>query len=306
MGTLEFYVEKYLQFATHMNTGSLHTLEAYQRDIYEFVNFMKSEDVDDFSNVDRYVVNNYLVWLRKKTTRNGVLKNSTVSRKISSLRSFYRYLNQYTDVLNNPFIYVKSPKQSKKIPEFLFINEIENLLDSFDMSKKEEFRNRLMIETMYACGLRLSELCNLKMKDLHLSEGIMRVTGKGDKQRIVPFYPALADLMKEYLNKVRPFWVKDLKNEYIFVNVRGEKISSRGVQFILNKAVVNAGLDVHVHPHMLRHSFATHLLDNGADLRVVQELLGHASLSTTQIYTHVTQERMKAVYESAHPRAKMK
>ena len=246
------------------------------------------------------------MYLRRKTTKTGNLKNSSIARKLSSLRSMFRYFNQYTDIINNPFIYVKMPKQAKKIPEFLFYNEVVTLLDSFDTSKKEEVRNRLLIEIMYGCGLRVSEVCSLQINDIDFAQGYIRICGKGDKERIVPFYNALGLNLKNYIQNIRPFWVKDLHSNYVFVNQRGTPLTSRGVQYIVNKAVVNAGLNIHVHPHMLRHSFATHLLDNGADLRVVQELLGHSSLSTTQIYVHVTQERLKSVYEKAHPRAKMK
>ena len=306
MDKREEYIERFLNHLTFVNSGSEHTKENYQRDIHEFCLFMNEEGIEDFSDVDRVVVNNFIVHLRHKTTRNGMLKNSTIARKLSSLRSFYRYLNLYTDITNNPFMYVKIPKKSKKIPEFLFYHEVETLLDSFDMTKKEGIRDRLIIECMYACGLRVSEVCSLKIKDIRFSDCYLRILGKGDKERIVPFYAHLGKDLKDYLHSVRPMWVKDLDCPYVFVNQRGKPLTSRGVQFLLDKAVVNAGLDVHVHPHMLRHSFATHLLDNGADLRVVQELLGHSSLSTTQIYTHVTQERMKKVYEEAHPRAKLK
>lgn len=299
------YVENYLRFVNSTNTGSKHTLDAYSRDVCEFIQFLNAESITHLNDVDRFVVNNYIMHLREKMTRNGMLKNTTIARKLSTLRSFYRYLNQYSDVSNNPFIYIKTPKKAKKIPEFLFYHEMETLLDSFDINKKEDVRNRLMVEVMYACGLRLSELCNLKMEDISFADDFIRIIGKGDKERIVPFYPSLEKNIKYYVKAVRSLWVKDLDNPYVFVNQRGDKITPRGVQYILDKAVINAGLDIHVHPHMLRHTFATHLLDNGVDLRVVQELLGHASLSTTQIYTHVSQERMKAVYESAHPRAKM-
>lgn len=303
MDRLVKYVDKFLQYLTQSNTGSQHTFDAYQRDIEEFCSFMKREGMDDFNDVDRIIVNAYIISLRNRSTREGILKNATIARKLSSLRSLYRYLNQYTDISNNPFLYVKTPKQAKRIPEFLFYHEIEVLLDSFDLSSEEGVRNHLLFETMYACGLRVSEICNLKIEDINFTDDYVEIKGKGDKERIVPFYEDLHQQIDEYLHRVRPTLVSDLKNTYVFVNLRGKQLSARGVQYILDKAVLNCNLSTKVHPHMFRHSFATHLLDNGADLRVVQELLGHASLSTTQVYTHVSKQRLKSVYENAHPRA---
>lgn len=306
MENLNAYIEKFLNHSQQSNTGSLHTLEAYRRDVEAFCRFIQEESIDDFNDVDRIVVNAYIVSLRNQTTRDGMLKNTTIARKLSSLRSFFKYLNQYTDVSNNPFLYVKTPKQAKRIPEFLFYHEIETLLESFDLNEHEGIRNRLIFEIMYACGLRVSEVCNLKIEDINFSDDYVMIRGKGDKERIVPFYEDIHKQLRNYLKGTRPLWVSDLQNPYVFVNLRGKQFTSRGIQYLLNKAVVNSGLMMNVHPHMFRHSFATHLLDNGADLRVVQELLGHSSLSTTQVYTHVSQQRLKSVYENAHPRAKDK
>lgn len=298
-------VERFLQFIQQTNTGSAATLDAYTRDIDEFVAFLHEQAVPSFDEVDRIVVNQFIIYLRHKTTMKGPLKNTTIARKLSTLRSMYRYFNEYIGIVNNPFVYVKSPKQTKKIPEFLFYNEMETFLESFDLDSEDGLRNRALFELMYACGLRVSEACQLRVEDIDFQEGFLKIIGKGDKQRIVPFYPEVGDLVQRYLNVVRPQWVSDLKNSFVFVNQRGKAITPRGVQYILDKEVLRCGLHIHVHPHMFRHSFATHLLDNGADLRVVQELLGHSSLSTTQIYVHVTQERLKTVYEQAHPRSSL-
>lgn len=297
-------VERFLSFIQQSNTGSQATFDAYSRDVDEFVNFLKEQGVTHFEEVDRIVVNQFIIHLRNKTTQSGPLKNSTIARKLSTLRSMYRYFNEYVGILNNPFVYVKGPKQSKKIPEFLFYNEMETLLNGFDLQTPEGIRNRALYELMYACGLRVSEACFLKIEDIDFKEGFIKVTGKGDKQRIVPFYPSAGERLCQYIKEVRGLWVSDLQNHFVFVNQRGKQITQRGVQYVLNKEVMKCGLQLHVHPHMFRHSFATHLLDNGADLRVVQELLGHSSLSTTQIYVHVTQERLKSVYDKAHPRSR--
>lgn len=292
------------RFYCHVEThnSSEHTLAAYRRDIEEFICFLKKENISEINEVDRIVVNNYIVYLRDKVVQGNMLKNSTIARKLSVLRSFFHYMNEYIGLDTNPFLYVKSPKQTKKIPEFLFENEINALFESIEMNTLEGVRDRVMFEMMYACGLRLSETISLKIEDIDFSEEVVRITGKGNKQRIVPFYPALNNMLQTYLNEVRGMWVKDLQIHNVFVSQRGNPLTSRGVQFILNKRVQSSGLCINVHPHMFRHSFATHLLDHGADLRVVQELLGHASLSTTQIYVHITQQRLKDAYLHAHPR----
>lgn len=303
---MEQLIERYIAFITQINTGSKHTVDAYRRDIDDFYRFILTQNIEGFDEVDRLVVNAYIISLREKQHKGALLKNSTIARRLSTLRSFYRYLNEYVGIANNPFIYVKGPKLSKKIPEFLFEHEVNYLLDSFDLSTNEGYRNRVIFETMYACGLRLSEIVDLKIENIDFNQDIILIIGKGSKERLVPFYPALHDLLQHYLSHIRNNWVVDDNNPYVFVNQRGKQLTGRGIQYILNKVVNASNLMTHVHPHMFRHSFATHMLDNGADLRVVQELLGHSSLSTTQIYVHVTQERLKSVYEKAHPRGNQK
>ncbi len=294
--------ERFLKYAYNHNSGSNHTVEAYQRDIDEFIAFLEGEGVKSFAAVDRIVVQNYIARLREQITARGYLKNSSIARKLSSLRSLYAYLNEYLGIDNNPFVYIKAPKKGRRIPEFLFEDELEQLFNGIDLNQDEGIRDRAMLELMYASGLRVSEAVNLKLSDIDFNEGILLVNGKGDKQRVVPFYPHLIPLLKQYCNRVRVKWCHDLNNDYCFLNQRGNQLTARGIQYILNKRVIESGLNMNVHPHMLRHSFATHLLDNGVDLRMVQELLGHSSLGTTQIYVHVTQERLKATYKAAFPR----
>lgn len=216
----------------------------------------------------------------------------------------FRYLNEFVGIQGNPFLYIKGPKPAKRIPEFLFYDEMELFLSGFDCEKKDGLRNRAMFELMYACGLRVSELVALQLQDIDFYDQVLHITGKGDKQRIVPFYDLAKDLVQRYLKEVRESWLQQEHHPFVFVNQRGAPLTSRGVQYLMQKHAEAMGLGMRIHPHMFRHSFATHLLDNGADLRVVQELLGHASLSTTQIYVHVSQERLKRSYEAAHPRAK--
>lgn len=300
---MEELLERFLNYITQINSGSEHTRDAYQRDIQEFINFINSQGIDDFNDVDRVVVMNLIASMRTKDGFDGPVKNTTIARKLSSLRSFYRYLNEYVGVLHNPFVYFKTPKRSKRIPEFLFYDEMEMFLNSFDLNQADGLRDRALFELMYACGLRVSEVVDLQLQDIDFHDQILRIVGKGDKQRLVPFYDLAKELLLRYLEEVRKVWCVNEIHHYVFVNQRGKHMTTRGVQFLMEKAAKSCDLHVHIHPHMFRHSFATHLLDNGADLRVVQELLGHSSLSTTQVYVHVTQDRLKKAYEKAHPRA---
>ncbi|MEG0327914.1 MAG: tyrosine-type recombinase/integrase [Erysipelothrix sp.] len=271
------------------NTSSEHTADAYYRDVSQFLEFIGSHNVLE---VDDKLAYSYLNELYESG-----LSSASVARKISSLRSFYKFLQQNYGALVNPFIHIKIRKQSRKLPQFLMFDEIEKLLLSCDDSNLG-IRNQILIELMYACGLRVSEVCNLKCKDIDTSERVVRVIGKGNKERILFYYDALNPKLMNYLNVVRPKLSKE-GEDFVFVNGQGKPLTTRGVQYILEKQSEKAGLKIKVHPHMLRHSFATHLLDNGASLRIVQELLGHESLSTTQIYTHVSMKRIKDAYDEA-------
>ena len=284
---MEELLARFLQYMDSLNSGSVHTRSAYQRDIREFISFLQAEGIAELQDADRIIVMNYIAALREKPGVNGEMKNSTIARKLSSLRSFYRYLNEYVGIAQNPFLYFKTPKRAKRIPEFLFYDEMDTFLSSFDLETPDGLRDRAMFELMYACGLRVSEAAALRLCDVDLHDRIITVLGKGSKQRIVPFYALAGELLKRYLQG-------------------GNGLTTRGIQYRMQLAADACALSVHVHPHMFRHSFATHLLDNGADLRVVQELLGHASLSTTQVYVHVTQDRLKRAYTQAHPRAQEK
>lgn len=296
--------QRFLAYIDQLNTGSNHTYQAYERDIDDFIDFLTAEGITSFDQVDRIIVMNYIAALRQRTGVMGAMKNTSIARKLSSLRSFYRYLNEYVGIQENPFLYVKGPKISRRIPEFLFYDEMELFLDSFDLSDEVGLRNRALFEIMYACGLRVSEVAALRLSDIDFNDQVLHITGKGDKQRIIPFYDMAKTILQRYLNEVRPKWIAQQQHTLVFINQRGKGLTTRGVQYLMQKQADTLGMSVHIHPHMFRHSFATHLLDNGADLRLVQELLGHSSLSTTQIYVHVSQERLKHAYLTAHPRAK--
>lgn len=297
---MDSLVERFLTYTQQMNTGSENTQLTYQRELASFINFLKEEDLE-LEEVDRNIVLNYITYLRLHSAHD--LKNSTIALKLSVLRSFYRYLNEFAGIPANPFLYLKGFSRKRVLPDFLFIDEMECFLDSFG-NDLISLRNHALFELMYACGLRVSEVCNLKLSDIDFHTNILRVYGKGSKERIVPFYDYASELLMDYIQNIRPEFMKDKKHEIVFVNQRGEQLTTRGIQYILDKQAQKINFKGKLHPHMFRHSFATHMLDAGADLRSVQDLLGHSSLSTTQIYLHVSRERMKSVYEESHPRAK--
>ncbi len=302
---MEQYLEAFQTYLKTTNSSSSHTFDSYSRDISRFLAFLKKEGIEDLSKVDRILIANYLRELRAGNKEHKPLQNASIARNLSALRTFYRFLIENYGMEVNPFEKVSTVKQNRKLPEFLFFEEMETFLDSIDVSEKFGKRNRAMFELMYACGLRVSEVVDLRVENVDLSSDILRVHGKGDKERIVPFYPLCHTLLEDYLGSQRKELVKE-GTQALFVNKYGKKMTSRAIQQIMEKQAEKSGLNLRIHPHMFRHSFATHLLDNGADLRVVQELLGHENLSTTQVYTHVSSDKLTRIYQAAHPRSKQK
>lgn len=287
---VEPYIEEFLAHIKQVTTGSVHTLESYHLDLNKFTNFLKVEGVEQIEEINRSIILGYIDSLN----RNYNLQNASVARNLSTLRSFYKFLNEQKGVMENPFVYIKNPKIGKRIPDFMFYDEVDRLLESIDPSSPMGLRNRTLFELLYACGLRVSEVATLRWSDVSIEERIVMITGKGQKQRMVPFHKGVA----RYLARLQENQV----SEFVFVNQSKKPLTTRGIQYLLDQIAAKAEFQGKLHPHMLRHSFATHLLDNGCDLRTVQELLGHANLATTQIYTHISQERLKVVYEQAHPR----
>ncbi|WP_420824513.1 site-specific tyrosine recombinase XerD [Vagococcus coleopterorum] len=278
---------------------SENTIVSYQRDLMQYLDYLKQENITSWEQVDRYFVLGFL-----KTMNDENKSSATITRMITSLRKFHQFLRQerYTD--NDPMQHIETPKKAKKLPKSLSLKEIEEILEAPDTTDKFGIRDRAILEVMYATGLRVTELINLKLSDLHLSLGLIQTIGKGDKERIIPLGDIAINWINIYLEKSRPLLVRLGQNEpYLFLNHHGRGFSRQGIWKNLVAHVKKAGIEKEVTPHTLRHSFATHLLENGADLRVVQELLGHADISTTQIYTHITKQRMSDVYKDHFPRA---
>lgn len=296
-------LDEFIAYFSTKKSGSLATKDSYYRDIDRFINYLEDKGIKDFNDVGKFESMDYIEVLRSGTITKGKISNATYSRNLSALRSFYRYLIEINKADHNPFTSFKKVHVEKHLPDVLTFDQILIILNSFDLNKEKDLRDRCIIETIYACGLRLSEVSNLKINNVDLNELTLTVIGKGNKERLVPFYPGLKKLIVRYINDYRNKYVKP-DCDSLFINNRGERISQRSIQQIIDAVQVKSGLPINLHPHMLRHSFATHLLDNGADLRTVQELLGHENLSTTQLYTHLTFDRLKKTVENAHPHSK--
>ncbi|KJS45933.1 MAG: recombinase XerC [Peptococcaceae bacterium BRH_c23] len=277
---------------------SEHTVVAYQTDLGQFFRFAAQEqglepELVTVESIDVYIVRSFLGVLAE----HGLARKS-MARKLASLRSFFKFLCRQELLKINPVQRVASPKLGRKLPHFLYLDQVEGLLRAPDCSKLLGCRDRVILELLYGSGLRVSELIGLNRENLDLESGLIRVLGKGSKERIVPVTNYASQAIEGYLG------MRTDQQRSLLLNYQGSRLSDRSVRRILDKLVAKVSLEQHVNPHMLRHSFATHLLDGGADLRSVQELLGHQKLSSTQIYTHLTRERLKEVFTRAHPRAK--
>lgn len=295
--TMEKLLEEYLSYLQIERGLSENTRQSYRRDLEHYVAFLKKQGVQDFSEVDRFFVMDFLESLAQEHKA-----QNSIIRMVSSLRRFHQFLRQERYTEKDPMQHIDTPKKGQVLPKVLNLAEVELLLDTPDTETLLGFRDKTILEVMYATGMRVSEIVNLKMEQLHLNLSLVKTVGKGDKERILPLGSVALKWLTDYLEKIRPQLVKE-DIPYVFVNHRGQQLSRQGIWKNLRKTVQAAGIKKEVTPHTLRHSFATHLLENGADLRIVQELLGHADISTTQIYTHITKQRMADVYKKYFPRA---
>lgn len=281
-------IDVFISYLKKEKNYSVHTLRAYRKDLESFFDFLEEKKE---SNVDNRSIYLYIAFLLKYG-----LDTKTVARKLSSLKSFFKTLKKKGLVTENPAAMIRTPKTKKHLPGFLTYTQIQ---EGF---KIENPRDSAIMETLYSCGLRASELVGLNIDDVSLTQSEMRIRGKGNKERIMPLGRTAKDAVKHYLKIRTPSKPKDKKSP-LFLNYHGDRLTTRSLQRIVRKYLIRIARASGTNPHILRHSFATHLLDNGADLRAVQELLGHSSLSTVQIYTHLTTKRLKKIYNKAHPRA---
>lgn len=295
---MELFLKEYLAVLKLERNLAANTLASYNNDISAFINFLNNDIVKDLSEVNSKMIVDFF-----RILKDAGLTSTSAARYHSSLKGFFSYLHQNGYITSNPVDKINAPKLSRKLPVVLNVNEIDKILEVPETNDKFGLRDKAILETLYACGLRVSELINLRLSDLYLKEEVIRVFGKGSKERLVPIGRSAIKWLNKYLTKSRPLLEKKLKSENIvFLNTRGTKFSRMGVWKIIDFYAKQAGIEREVHPHTFRHSFATHLIEGGADLRAVQEMLGHSDISTTQIYTHIDRDYIKQVHKDFHPR----
>ncbi|OQA57840.1 MAG: Tyrosine recombinase XerC [Candidatus Omnitrophica bacterium ADurb.Bin277] len=288
-------VEDFLGYLTTEKGASEHTTKNYAIDLREFMKFLGEKSLQELTYLD---IRSFLAFLKTREYR-----KSSIARKLACLRSFFKYLARENILTQNPAAGIATPKKEKRLPEFLNLDEITRLLEAPSKANWEEKRDKAILEILYSSGLRVSELVGLNHDDCDLFSALLRVRGKGKKERIVPVGQIALNCLKSYLDQKPPKESQPAIKKPLFVSRLGGRLTDRSIRRMILKYVKRTGLGKEISPHTLRHSFATHMLDRGADLRSVQELLGHANLSTTQIYTHVTTQRLKDAYLAAHPRA---
>lgn len=303
---MESLLERFDAYLFAVKNASVHTRKAYRSDIEEFIAFLRenqnntgAEGDSGIDGISPLIVREFLAYLHKKNAK------TTIARKLASLRAFFRFLAKEGVISSNPTQTVSSPKPAKHVPTFLSIDEIFSLIEQPDKDDILSRRDRAILELMYSCGLRVSEVVGLNEDNLALEEGMIKVTGKGGKERLLPIGTKAREAIENYLRTRNSLETKETERDRaLFVNRRGGRLTTRSVARMIHKYAGRASFFRPVHPHAIRHTFATHLLDAGADLRAIQELLGHSSLSTTQRYTHISIDRLMEVYDKSHPRAK--
>lgn len=288
------HINDFIKYIKNIRNYSENTIINYELDLKEYLEYLNKKDLN-LINITYKDVKQYLSYLYDKN-----YSNSSLSRKISTLRSFYKYLYNESLIEKNPYLYVSLPKKEKKLPRYVNYEDLDLILNIPDLETKDGIRDRLILEILYGTGIRVSELCNIELKDLDLKEKTIRIVGKGDKERIVLYGEYCSEILDKYLK------VRDIKEQKLIQSNNGNKINASSIQKILKDILKRASLKKNITPHVFRHTFATHLLNEGCDILTVKELLGHSSLDTTQIYTHVSNEKLRKVYLDTHPRSKKK
>ena len=291
------YVKEYTSFMTDIHHKSLNTVESYKRDVTQYISYLDGTGVTDISSTTKTTVLSYLLYLQKEGRA-----SSTVSRTLASLRSYYLFMMQNGVVKSNPTSNLEAPHVEKKIPKILSGEEVELLLEQPKDCDNKGIRDKAMLELLYATGIRVSELINLDVSDVNVPMSFVRCKG-GKKERIIPMGHQAKDALENYINNVRKYMVKDENETALFVNCSGARLSRQGFWKLIKYYQHIAGIETDITPHTLRHSFAAHLLENGADLHSIQEMMGHADISSTQVYSRMMNSKIKDVYAKAHPRA---
>lgn len=291
-------IDRYLNYLENEKRVSANTLESYRRDIYKYETYLKDRQVSDMLGVNNTVVLNYLLSMQNKG-----MAPSTISRNLAAIRSFYHYMQKSHLIEADPTQSIQSFKAEKKLPQILTNQEVDLLLMQPKCVDLKGYRDKAMLELLYATGIRVSELIALNMDDVNLTVGYINCKHK-EKERVIPMYAVAVDALKVYIEKSRPLLVHNEKEQAIFVNCNGSRLTRQGFWKIIKHYKEQAHISKEITPHTLRHSFATHLLENGADLKSIQEMLGHTDISSTQIYAQIVKSHLNDVYRKAHPRAK--
>lgn len=291
-------IDLFLEYLEYQRNFSSYTVQNYEKDLISFATFLKTLSVSSFSKVTYFHLRKYLEFMYEKK-----YASATMNRHISAIKSFFRYLKREDLISFDPAILLGTVKKEKKLPKYLNSEDIETLLLLPDIDTPLGQRDSAILEVFYATGVRVSELVSIRLRDVELSSQRIKITGKGNKERYVLFGDICQEKMLCYVKKGRNVLLGKKQSDFLFLNKNGCPLTERGVRTIIDRVLQKAGERMHVSPHMLRHTFATNLLDGGADLKTVSELLGHESLSTTGIYTHISNERLRSVFLSSHPRA---
>ncbi|TRL29425.1 site-specific tyrosine recombinase XerD [Staphylococcus chromogenes] len=291
-------VDEYLRFIQIEKGLSENTIAAYRRDLNHYLNYLAAQKISNLDFIDRQIVQQWFGVLHDEGR-----STKSIARFTSTIRSFHQFALREKYAAKDPTVLIETPKYERKLPDVISIDEIDLLLTTPETSKNNGYRDRTMLELLYATGIRVSELINIEVEDVNLLMGFVKVFGKGNKERIIPLGETVIELLKTYIENVRPQLLKKLVTHTLFLNMQGKPLTRQGIWKIIKQTGAKAGIQKRLTPHTLRHSFATHLLENGADLRAVQEMLGHSDISTTQLYTHVSKTQIRKMYQQYHPRA---
>ena len=295
---METHFHDFLTMLRVERNVSTHTMDAYKRDINQYLMYLGDLDIKNLSDVKSTHIRDYI-----RVLSDGGMAPASISRIISSIRTYYRFLSSENILDENPVLLINNPKLPKKLPDVLSEKEISLIINAIQESSQFYQRDKAIIELLYSCGIRVTELCNLDMSNLFIDEDLIRVMGKGNKERLLPLGIRSKKYLDDYIKHSRNSHIKKSGSSFVFVSRNGNQLTRAMINIILNKWTQASGLKKSVSPHKLRHSFATHLLEGGADLRFVQALLGHSDISTTQIYTHIDKHYLKEVYKIHHPRS---
>lgn len=294
---MEEFIKEFMDYLSVERGLSKNTLESYSRDLNKYAGYLKKKGISNLEKVKRPDIQDFMMGLK-----DGKLNASSIARNLVAIKVFHRYLTSQRLLKEDVTSVIETPKLWKTLPDVLDLKEVEAILGRPNMRLKQGLRDKAALELMYATGMRVSELVNLKLTDLHMEMGFLRCIGKGQKERIIPIGSKAKEALQKYLEKARPKFLKKGSSNALFLTRLGKPMSRQTFWMLIKHYVKDARIKKRVSPHTLRHSFATHLLQNGADLRIVQELLGHTNISTTQIYTHINKERLKQIHQKFHPR----